>query len=140
MAGDKFNLRVNSWYKTYGASPGTPVSPLNDLIDALAGGIGNITGGHGGATATEIINSGVLTPGVTNILNNQSYNSSRPKAFVNWIFLDEQFKYYGGGLEQVGNNEEFITHIFNEVPVSKNGYLYVYVSNETPNIDVPACR
>lgn len=111
MAGDKFNLRVNSWYKTYGASPGTPVSPLNDLIDALAGGIGNITGGHGGATATEIINSGVLTPGVTNILNNQSYNSSRPKAFVNWIFLDEQFKYYGGGWSRWGIMKNLL-HIY----------------------------
>lgn len=29
MAGDKFNLRANSWYKTNGASPGTPVNPLN---------------------------------------------------------------------------------------------------------------
>ncbi|MDZ4796384.1 MAG: RHS repeat-associated core domain-containing protein [Bacteroidota bacterium] len=136
MAGDKFNIRVNSWYKTYGASPGTPVSPLNDLLSALAGGIGNISGGHGGATATEITNSGVLTPGVTNFLNNQSYNSSKPKAFINWIMLDEQFKYYAGGVEQVGNDQEFKTHLFNDLAINKSGWLYVYVSNETPNIDV----
>ncbi|MEQ1676219.1 MAG: DUF6443 domain-containing protein [Chitinophagaceae bacterium] len=136
MAGDKFNIRVNSWYKTYGASPGTPVSSLNDLLSALAGGIGNIGGGHGGATGTEITNSGVLTPGLTNFLNSQSYNSSKPKAFINWIFLDEQFKYYAGGVEQVGSNEELKTHLFNDVPVNKSGWLYVYVSNETPNIDV----
>jgi hypothetical protein len=135
MAGDKFNIRVNSWYKTNGASPGTPVSPLNELLSAMAGGIGNITGNHGGATAAEIANSGVLTPGVTNFLNSQSYNSSNPKAFINWIFLDEQLKYYAGSVEQAGSNEEFKTHLFTDVPVNKSGYLYVYVSNETPNID-----
>jgi RHS repeat-associated protein len=95
-----------------------------------------ISGGHGGATATEITNSGVLTPGVTNFLNSQTYNSSNPKAFINWIFLDEQLKYYAGSVEQVGSNEEFKTHLFTDVLVNKSGYLYVYVSNETPNIEV----
>lgn len=74
-------------------------------------GIGNITGGHGGATASEIINSVVLTPGVTNFLNSLSYNSSRPKAFVNWIFLDEQFKYYGGGWSRWGIMKNLL-HIY----------------------------
>ena len=45
-------------------------------------------------------------------------------------------KYYSGGSEQVGSNEEFKTHQFNDVAIPKNGYLYIYVSNETPNIDV----
>jgi RHS repeat-associated protein len=123
MAGDKFNVRVSSWYKTNGASPGAPVSPLNDLLSAIAGGIGNITSTHGGATAQEITNS---------------YNSSKPKAFINWIFLDEQFKYYAGGFEQVGadNTPTVTVHLFNDLLINKSGYLYVYVSNETPNIDV----
>ncbi len=138
MAGDKFNLRVNSWYKTNGATPGTPVSPLAELVTALTGGIGNISGSHGGSTITEITNSGVLTPAATNFLNNQSYNNAKPKAFVNWILFDEQFKYVSSssGAQQVGDNEEFKTHLLTDLPVNKNGYLYVYVSNETPNIDV----
>jgi RHS repeat-associated protein len=79
---------------------------------------------------------GVLDPAVTSFLNRQGYNAGRPKAFLNWILLDEQLKYAGGGFEQVGDNEVFSTHIRNGLPVSKNGYLYVYVSNETPNITV----
>ncbi|MBL7732001.1 MAG: hypothetical protein JNM88_12545, partial [Chitinophagaceae bacterium] len=136
MAGDKFNLRVNSWYKLNGATPGTPVNPLNDLIAAMAGGIGNISGTHGGATVAEITSSGVLTPGTTSFLGSQDYNTSRPKAFVNWIFVDEQLKYNTGGFEQVGGDQEFKTHLFTDIPVGKNGYLYIYVSNETPNVDV----
>jgi RHS repeat-associated protein len=90
----------------------------------------------GKATAVQLQSGGVLDPAVTSFLNRQGYNAGRPKAFLNWILLDEQLKYAGGGFEQVGDNEVFSTHIRNGLPVSKNGYLYVYVSNETPNITV----
>src|SRR5690606_8711965 len=40
------------------------------------------------------------------------------------------------GFEQVGNSDEFSTHLKTDLTLEKNGYLYVYVSNETPNIDV----
>jgi hypothetical protein len=39
MAGDKFNLRVNSWWNS-GSTPGQSVSPLSDLLSALNNGIG----------------------------------------------------------------------------------------------------
>jgi len=45
MAGDKFNLRVSSWWSS-GNTPGTPVNPLNDVVAALAGSVGTT-----GATA-----------------------------------------------------------------------------------------
>ena len=38
--------------------------------------------------------------------------------------------------EQVGANEEFKIHVKTNLPITKSGYLYVYVSNATPNIDV----
>jgi RHS repeat-associated protein len=138
MAGDKFNLRVSSWYKTYGASPGTPVNPLTDLLTALSGSIGAITSTHGGITGTELSSSGVFSPGATTFLSNQPNNTAKPKAYINWILFDEQFKYVSSssGAEQVGDNEEFKVHLLSDKPVHKNGYLYVYVSNETPNIDV----
>ena len=40
------------------------------------------------------------------------------------------------GFEQVGDNEVFTTHSKTNFPIDKNGYLYIYVSNETPNVDV----
>ncbi|WP_163066559.1 hypothetical protein, partial [Acinetobacter baumannii] len=69
-----------------------------------------------------------LDPAVGNFLSNQSgANTSRPKAFLNWILFDEQFKYVSGGFDQVGDNEVFKTHTQTNLPITRNGYLYVYV-------------
>uniref|UniRef100_UPI0023EA9E52 RHS repeat domain-containing protein n=1 Tax=Terrimonas pollutisoli TaxID=3034147 RepID=UPI0023EA9E52 len=52
-----------------------------------------------------------------------------------FLTLDEQFKLNTGASFYMGNDGEFktITHTAN---ILKNGYIYIYVSNETPNIDV----
>ncbi len=84
-------------------------------------------------TSTELSNS------VTNFLNSQNgYNSSRPKAFLNWVLLDERFNYVSSssGFDQVGASDAYTTHVKSNMPVSKSGYLYIFVSNSTQNIDV----
>ena len=149
MTGDKFNVKVSSWYRTNNIAPDQPVSPLPDLILALANGLSGVvsSGGHGGTvTPTDLQNTGLLSPNATQFLSSQPYVSSKPKAYLNWILFDEHFRYVGSssGAEQVPDETVFGTtpnnHVYNHIktdlPIDKNGYLYVYVSNETPNIPV----
>ncbi|MGC4038699.1 MAG: RHS repeat-associated core domain-containing protein [Chitinophagaceae bacterium] len=137
MAGDQFNIRANSWYSSSSPTPGTPASPLNDIVAALAGSIGGMPGGK--VSGAELLASGTLPVGAGNYLGTQSgYTVSKPKAFINWVLFDERFNFVAGssGFEQVGTAGTFTTHVRNNMPVNKSGYLYIYVSNETPNIDV----
>jgi RHS repeat-associated protein len=136
MAGDKFNLTVNSWWKETSAPyPSTNPQGLNQLL-SIIGGSSVASSGHFGAG--QVQSSGELYNSVTNFLGSQSYNNSRPKAFVNWILFDERFNYVSSnsGFEQVGADTIYTTHTRTDMPVSKSGYLFVYVSNETPNINV----
>lgn len=137
MAGDKFNLRVSSYYKLNGTTPSAPNSIVNDLIAMLNYGASTVVGGK--ATLQELQNTNVFSPGATQFFNSHSgYTTTKPKAFVNWVLYDEQFQYVGSssGFEQVGADNALTNHVKSELPISKNGYLYVYVSNETPNVDV----
>ncbi|HZE86119.1 MAG TPA: RHS repeat-associated core domain-containing protein, partial [Puia sp.] len=68
----------------------------------------------------------------------KSITITRPHAFVNWVLFDNQMNYVSAssGFDQVGADQEFKKHVLTNLPVTKSGYLYIYVSNETPNIDV----
>lgn len=136
MAGDTVRLMVNSWWQTGTLPP--PDNPFNDLLAALNGNIGGITSTHGGATVSQLSGGNILNSAATTFLDNQAYSSSRPKAFINWILFDEQFKYVttGSGSEQVGAAGTFTLHTPSDLTITKNGYLYIYTSNVTAGIDV----
>jgi RHS repeat-associated protein len=140
MAGDKVNIKANSWYYTNGTSAAPAVNILSDLISVLAGGIGGVTSGNK-FTTTELVNNGWLNPGVSGFLNDPARNgtgTNKPKAYLNWVLLDEQFKLVSAssGIDPIGNDNQLKQHVKNDLPIDKNGYLYIFVSNETPNIDV----
>jgi RHS repeat-associated protein len=146
MAGDKFHLRVNSWW-SYGAGGSLSApNPLTELASVLANGIAGASGGK--VTAIDLNNSGLTGTAATSFLSTQNGAlTTRPRAFVNWVLLDENFniaKDSAGGyirdgysnFQQVGDADAFTTHSLVNAPINKNGYLYIYVSNQSPNMDV----
>jgi RHS repeat-associated protein len=140
MAGDGFSIKVSSWYRLNGSTPGAPANPLSDLLASLISGVGNLPGGGHPSISTLQTNSAPLSNNITEFLSDtgSSINSSRPHAFVNWVLFDNQFNYVAesSGFDQVGSDTILKKHVLMNLPVTKSGYLYIYLSNETENVDV----
>lgn len=145
MAGDKFHVRVSSWYRTVSGVPSTTSSPLTQLINALSAGMAPLSGGK--VSSPELSSSSLFAGEATKFLESQdNYTTTRPKAFLNWILFDEQFNMVASssGFEQVPEESVYsntttpkvYNHVKTNLPVHKNGYLYIYVSNETQGLDL----
>ncbi|MET0465658.1 MAG: DUF6443 domain-containing protein [Chitinophagaceae bacterium] len=132
MAGDKFHLKASAWWS--GSAGGSNTSPLTSIVSAL---IGSAPGMSGGKLNPADLTSTVLDPQVSAFLASQPGVSGKPKAYLNWVLFDEQFKFVGSssGAEPVESSGVVKEFNITCMPVDKNGYLYIYVSNET-NSDV----
>lgn len=141
MKGDKFRAAVNAWYL-----PGTDVGEdpglgnlSSSLISAFIGGLPASGGAHGlGATLQS---NGSLTGPMTSFLSSGRGNTDGvPKAYLNWMVLDEeQFELvnnnYGASqvpvIAGVEQKKLIAANGGTDIEVLTNGYLYVYVSNES---------
>ena len=70
MAGDKFNVMVNSWYSSNGQSPQSSNSILNALLDALNTGVSNLGGSK--VTQQQLQAANAFGGGATQFLSNQN--------------------------------------------------------------------
>ncbi len=139
MKGDKFDFYVSSYYQATAAN--APLqNPLTDIVNGLASGVSgsSVLNTHG-VTSTELQTA--FTPNVTSFLNTQPpYNSGStiPLAYVNWVLFDEQFNLVSSssGFERVSAAGVIEPHTKQDMPITQSGYLYIYVSNTTPNIPV----
>ena len=137
MAGDSYNIRVASGWSSASSATNSSTNVLTDLLNLLSTGAAGVSGGK--ATAAELQNVGSgLNAGLTSFMGTQTTSGTKPKAYINWILLDEQFKVVPGesGFQQVGASGATTIHTRTNIPVNKSGYLYVYTSNEATNIDV----
>ena len=137
MAGDSYNIRVASGWSSASAATNSNTNVVSSLLSLLSTGAAGASGGK--ATAAELQSAGSgLNSALTSFANSQTTTGTKPKAYINWILLDEQFKVVTGesGFLQVGASGTTTIHIRNNIAINKSGYLYVYTSNDATNIDV----
>ncbi|MCO5242025.1 MAG: RHS repeat-associated core domain-containing protein [Chitinophagaceae bacterium] len=137
MAGDRIDIFGKSYYQsstTYNNTNSTVLTIAN-IISAFIGSPDNTGFITKGITspAMEGMNAGLIPAGF--IRGNDGSSSSAPKAYINYMFFDEAFKFAGGNFSRVGSSGTVKNHfddaVLQNIPVPKNGYLYVYVSNES---------
>ncbi|MBG9374982.1 RHS repeat-associated core domain-containing protein [Panacibacter sp. DH6] len=139
MAGDIIDIYGKSYYFQNNVTEQNVTMPLSEIISGFLGSATGVTAGKGATTATvTALNQSAFpatfftrTPPAGNVI---------PNAYINYIFFDEQFKYAGNagsGYSKAGINGQIKNHItsLDNIVVPKNGYLYVYVSNQSP-VDV----
>ena len=133
MAGDKIQINTYAFYNTATQAPLGGVNLLADILAAFTGGLISNSGGKYNPGNNSTVSS-TLSPHVTDFLdNNRPYDNTRPKAFLNWILVDNQFNIVSssGAMQVVaGSSKHALVAPLLTLP--KSGYLYVYVSNESP--------
>lgn len=140
MAGDQLELGVLSYYQQNSENNNSSEKPvtdiLNQLVNVLLGPAGIIPNGKG--NLLQGINGTVLNQEDFNtfIQNNQTDNppSTTPKAYLNYALFDDNFQLVSGSAIRVSQPGDVVP-LVGQLSASKNGYLYIYVSNES-NSDV----
>lgn len=136
MAGESISIFGKSYHiMPAGSGYSSPANPLTvlELMELLAA---SPAAAPKGITGSQISGLPGFPTNVTSLLNNQPPQATnRPRASINWVILDEQFKYVSGGFDMVGiasnTKGTFKDHIIPTFTIPKNGYIYVYCSNES---------
>ena len=137
MAGDKIDIFGKSYYlnTTNVSNANSTALDLLGLMSNMLLGPTNPAGGKGfTASLLNTANSG-LVPSSFFRGNNGETGGTVPKAYINYLLFDEQFKCVGGNFSRVGSSGTVKNHYndasMQNIPVTKNGYIFVYVSNES---------
>ena len=141
MAGDKLNILGKSYYQYAGGTITNNSFVASDLINAFLGtAVGSNPAVIHGATAGALAGNAAGTVNPLNLFSNTPGNTNTAnnvKAGICYILFDEQFNYAGGGFDPVlsGTSGGIKSHVLPQIAVPKNGYIYIYVSNES-NLNV----
>ena len=144
MGGDTISLAVQSYYNTN--TDTTSTSSFSNVLNSLASALLTTpTGGAEGTIGTFTASTGPVYGGLTSFFNTDdpAPPTGFPKAHLNWIFLDDQFNYISSSSGSIAAaSTTYPAATLNTVApgsaltMPRNGYLYIWVSNETQNWDV----
>jgi RHS repeat-associated protein len=142
MNGDKFKIQVQYYIPTATVDNGN-ANGLNSVLSSLL----NILNGSSAPAAVKGEGIAITTSLNSNInfntfLQPQNSNapSAMPKAYLNIVFFDEQFKYEAQSSKIIqastmGSPQQIALISPSDMPeATKNGYVYIYVSNESNNL------
>ncbi|CAL1518549.1 DUF6443 domain-containing protein [Chitinophaga sp. MM2321] len=139
MAGDKIDVSALYYYQQNSPANNTanmtPAEIVNQLINVLLGPVTVIPNGHGNLMTS--IASGVTLnkDNFTSFISNtqeDNPSSSVPKAYLNYVLFDENLNFVNGGARRVEQPDEVLP-LLGHLDITKNGYLYVYLNNESPS-------
>jgi RHS repeat-associated protein len=133
MSGDTMTIFAKSFWHSNGVAPSNGNNiPVSDLLAAMAG-TGAVIHAGKGITEAGVTGSGSILTALTHwVQDTVTTTSGKPRAYINWVLFDEQFKIVSAssGFKTVGNADE-ITRDSIAIDILKNGYLYIYCSNES---------
>jgi RHS repeat-associated protein len=146
MAGDVINIFGKSFYHLNTNQTPNNVYPLSNallsLLNVFAGSAA-VSATHGGITGATLNGNGGITNTLTGWLNGSQHTpvGSTPKAYINWVFLDDRFQPntttngMSGASPVSSYSDTLLSHNIPAVNITQNGYLYIYCSNES-DVDV----
>ncbi|MFC2123939.1 DUF6443 domain-containing protein [Bacteroidota bacterium] len=135
--GDTVRMEVYGKYLKSGENNSLPVDGIIAALTSV------FTGVNGIDVASTV--SGIFESALLDIIPVGDRNDEIPGAYLNYILFDRDFNPENMGFEQIGEEsgfdlnmeEEVPFHQFNlEVIAEKPGFIYVYLSNESPGSKV----
>lgn len=143
MAGDKISAQCNYFYN----QTATNVSEQTGLVSVLVNGLLNAINSSSQVSSSvkgQMQGGNDILGNLDGVINNiaapnqTETGPTLPKAYLTILFFDERFKFvnensYSVRVSQAGDGAEPLP--LTEIKAPKNGYVYIYVSNES-NIPV----
>jgi RHS repeat-associated protein len=130
MPGDVVKLEVYAKYvDTDHENITTALQQFLAAVASNTAGPGTVIDGAGYASSTASFP-------YTTLLNTAESSGNGPKAFLNWLVFDKNFKFINGGYQRMSDvakeQGQDVPHekLSATIPIAQAGYVYVYLSNE----------
>jgi hypothetical protein len=140
MTGDNITIFGKSfWHNNNPTIQNTGYNQVAATLLTLLAGAPAVASTTQGITASLLTNSSTISTDLSDWLADEPQPVTKPKAFINWILFDEQFRpdtaNGSSGFDAVDDTADILKPHLDNVTIAKSGYLYIYCSNES-NIDV----